>query len=39
MSQLTYYAPTKAAIENLTVGLSKELGDKKVRVINVVQVF
>ena len=32
---LTHYAPTKAAIENLTVGLSKELGDKKIRVINV----
>ena len=32
---LTHYAPTKAAIENLTVGLSKEFGDKKIRVINV----
>lgn len=32
---LTHYAPTKAALENLTIGLSKELAPKKVRVINV----
>jgi 3-oxoacyl-[acyl-carrier protein] reductase len=30
---LTHYAPTKAAIENLTIGLSKELGGKKIRVL------
>ena len=29
----THYAPTKAAIENLTIGLSKELGGKKIRVL------
>jgi 3-oxoacyl-[acyl-carrier protein] reductase len=31
----THYAPTKAAIENLTVGLSKELAKYKVRVLSV----
>ena len=31
--QFTHYAPTKAAIENLTIGLSKELGIKKIRVL------
>ncbi len=29
----THYAPTKAAIENLTLGISKELGPKKIRAI------
>jgi NAD(P)-dependent dehydrogenase (short-subunit alcohol dehydrogenase family) len=29
----THYAPTKAAIENLTLGLSKELAEKKIRVL------
>ncbi len=29
----THYAPTKAAIENLTIGLSRELVDKKIRVL------
>lgn len=29
----THYAPTKAALENLTVGLSKELANEKIRVI------
>ena len=31
----THYAPTKAAIENLTIGLSRELVDKKIRVLSV----
>lgn len=31
----THYAPTKAAIENLTIGLSKELAKKKIKVISV----
>jgi NAD(P)-dependent dehydrogenase (short-subunit alcohol dehydrogenase family) len=31
----THYAPTKAAIENLTIGLSRELSKKKIRVLNV----
>ena len=29
----THYAPTKSAIENLTIGLSKELSNKKIRVV------
>ena len=29
----THYAPTKAALENLTIGLSKELAKYKIRVI------
>ncbi len=29
----THYAPTKAAIENLTIGLSRELVEKKIRVL------
>ena len=29
----THYAPTKSAIENLTIGLSRELSDKKIRVV------
>lgn len=29
----THYAPTKAAIENLTIGLSKELSKEKIRVV------
>jgi NAD(P)-dependent dehydrogenase (short-subunit alcohol dehydrogenase family) len=33
--KFTHYAPTKAAIENLTIGLSKELGQKKIRVLSV----
>lgn len=31
----THYAPTKAAIENLTIGLSRELVDQKIRVLSV----
>ena len=31
----THYAPTKAAIENLTIGLSKELAKNKIRVVSV----
>ncbi len=31
----THYAPTKAAIENLSIGLSKELAKYKVRVLSV----
>jgi len=31
----THYAPTKAAIENLTIGLSRELVDKKIRVLSI----
>ena len=30
---LTHYAPTKSAIENLTIGLSKELSKDKIRVV------
>ena len=29
----THYAPTKSAIENLTIGLSRELSEKKIRVV------
>ena len=29
----THYAPTKSAIENLTIGLSKELSKEKIRVV------
>ena len=29
----THYAPTKAAIENLTIGLSRELSKKRIRVL------
>ena len=31
----THYAPSKAALENLTIGLSRELAKKKIRVLNV----
>ena len=31
----THYAPTKAAIENLTIGLSREFVQKKIRVLSV----
>ena len=31
----THYAPSKAALENLTIGLSRELAEKKIRVLNV----
>jgi NAD(P)-dependent dehydrogenase (short-subunit alcohol dehydrogenase family) len=31
----THYAPTKAALENLTYGLSRELSENKIRVVNV----
>ena len=31
----THYAPTKAAIENLTIGLSREFVKKKIRVLSV----
>lgn len=34
-NNLTHYAPTKAAIENLTIGLSRDLSEKKIRVVNV----
>ncbi len=33
--EFTHYAPTKAAMENLTKGLSRELASKKIRVLNV----
>ena len=33
--EFTHYAPTKSAIENLTLGLSKELGKNKIRVLAV----
>ena len=29
----THYAPTKSAIENLTIGLSRELSERKIRVV------
>ncbi len=29
----THYAPTKSAIENLTIGLSRELSEEKIRVV------
>ena len=32
---LTHYAPTKAAIENLTIGMSRDLSERKIRVVNV----
>lgn len=32
---LSHYAPAKAAIENLTLGLSKELSNQKIRVVNI----
>ena len=31
-NNFSHYAPTKAAIENLTIGLSKEFSEKKIRV-------
>ena len=34
-NSLTHYAPTKAAIENLTIGLSRDLSDQKIRVVNI----
>lgn len=34
-NMLTHYAPTKAAIENLTIGLSRDLSNLKIRVVNV----
>ncbi len=34
-NMLTHYAPTKAAIENLTIGLSRDLSELKIRVVNV----
>lgn len=34
-NSLTHYAPTKAAIENLTIGLSRDLSNQKIRVVNV----
>lgn len=33
--EFTHYAPTKAAMENLSKGLSRELASKKIRVLNV----
>tara|TARA_Y100000590_G_scaffold458742_1_gene614116 strand:+ start:8668 stop:9414 length:747 start_codon:yes stop_codon:yes gene_type:complete len=33
--EFTHYAPTKAAIENLTKGLSRELAHKKIRVLSI----
>jgi len=34
-NNLTHYAPTKAAIENLTIGLSRDLSKFNIRVVNV----
>ena len=33
--KFTHYAPTKAALENLAIGLSRELSSKKIRVLNI----
>ena len=33
MVDFTHYAPTKSAIENLSIGLSKELSKYKIRVV------